>query len=74
MDLSQAQQIYITQLLHRLLPVSGIYRTAVLDTLAKPIGEFQDEDWDWVHTAILLPDETTESQMTFIQFVQNVPP
>ncbi len=74
MDLSQAQQIYSTQLLHSLLQVPSTHRTAVLDTLAKPISEFQDEDWDWVHTAILLADESTESQMAFIQFVQNVPP
>ncbi|NRB54088.1 MAG: hypothetical protein HRU41_40945 [Saprospiraceae bacterium] len=74
MDLSQAQQIYITQLLHRLLQVPGKHRTAVLDTLAKTIEEFQEEDWDWVHTAILLANESTESQMNFIQFVQNVPP
>lgn len=74
MDLSQAQQIYITQLLHRLLQVPGTHRAAVLDTLAKPIEEFQDEDWDWVHTAILLVDDIIESQMTFIQFVQNIPP
>ncbi|NRB54231.1 MAG: hypothetical protein HRU41_41670 [Saprospiraceae bacterium] len=74
MDLSLTQQIYITQLLHRLLLVPGINRIAVLDTLATPIEEFQEADWDWIHIAILLPIESIENQMTFLQFVQNVPP
>ena len=74
MDLSQTQQIHITQLLHRLLRVPGIHRTAVLDTIAKPIEEFQEEDWNWIHIARLLPIESTENQMTFLQFVQDIPP
>lgn len=74
MELSKPQQIYITQLLHRLLEVPDIHRAAILETLAKPVEEFQEADWDWVHIAILLPIEPIENQMTFLQFVQNIPP
>ena len=70
MDLSKPQQTHITQLLQ----VPGIRRAAILDTLAKPIEEFQAEDWDWIHIALLLPREPIENQMEFIQFIQNVPP
>jgi|GEM_PF-2098287 len=71
---SPKDQIQISHYLHRLLHVPDVDQDALTDTLAKPIAEFNLDDWDLVYTALLLPPGLATDKAAFLRFVRKVPP
>ncbi len=71
---SPKDQIQISHHLHRLLHAPDVDQDALTDTLAKPIAEFNLDDWDLVYTAMLLPPGLATDQAAFLRFVRKVPP
>ncbi|MEZ5045318.1 MAG: hypothetical protein R2828_35815 [Saprospiraceae bacterium] len=67
MPLSKKEQTLISTMLQRLLKSPGADKEAITDALAKPIQEFNQEDWDLVNQAL---PQLTEQDIELTPFIR----
>lgn len=73
MPFSPKEQRLISTMLHRLLKAPGANQEAITNALAKPLEEFNTDDWMLVNQ--VLPDLTSKDiELTsFIHLVNHIP-
>lgn len=73
MSFSPKEQRLISTMLHRLLKAPGANQEAITNALAKPLQEFNSDDWILVNQ--VLPDLTSNDieLPSFIRLVHRIP-